>query len=376
VLGPLVLASALLGTAPTAAAGELDLGPQARALVGVVACTSGAPAPPARFDAKLLAAHCRQMAMLERWWRKRWLSHAQPFLEKVVPDDLPARIVYPFGGGDLLTALVTFPRATEITTLSLEPAGDVRAIDTVGPDDLEEALADVRAMTAKLFAVAHSKTSVMRQMSRAKFPGEVTLTLIALSLHDLEPVSVRYFRVAAGGELTYLTEEDLAPAAGNASAAERASRFSNIEIAFRARGGNGETRLFRHISVNLDDTHLAADPSVLRHLEAKGQVTAITKAASYLLWWRNFSEIRGYLLGHMVWMISDSTGITPEHAGAAGFEQIAYGHFDGPFLKAAQKPSEAFQRLWASSVEPISFRFGYPDVAGNSHLLITRHPKP
>ena len=359
-----------------AAAGELDLGPQARALAGVVACASGAPAPPARLDAKLLSAHCRQMAMLERWWRKRWLSQAQPFLEKVVPADLPSRIVYPFGGGDLLTALVTFPRATEITTLSLEPAGDVRAIDTVGPDDLEEALADVRAMTAKLFAVAQSRTSVMRQMAKAKFPGEVTLTLIALSLNDLEPVSVRYFRVAAGGELTYLTEEDLAPAAGNASAAERASRFSNIEIAFRARGGNGETRLFRHISVNLDDTHLAADPSVLRHLEAKGQVTAITKAASYLLWWRNFSEIRGYLLGHMVWMISDSTGIPPEHAGAAGFEQIAYGHFDGPFLKAAQKPSEAFQKLWASSVEPISFRFGYPDVAGNSHLLITRHPKP
>jgi hypothetical protein len=376
VLSPLVLAAAMLGAAPTAAAGELDLGPQARAMAGVVACAPGAPAPPVRFDAKLLAAHCRQMAMLERWWRKRWLSQAQPFLEKVVPDDLPARIVYPFGGGDLLTALVTFPRATEITTLSLEPAGDVRAIDAVGPDDLDEALADVRAVTSKLFAVAHSKTSVMRQMAKAKFPGEVALTLIALSLNDLEPVTVRYFRIAAGGELAYLTEEDLAPGAGGASPAERAGRFSNIEIAFRARGGTGETRLFRHISVNLDDTHLTADPAVLRHLEAKGPVTAMTKAASYLLWWRGFSEIRGYLLGHMVWMISDSTGIPPEHADAAGFEQIPYGHFEGPFLRAAQKPSEAFQKLWAASVEPISFRFGYPDAAGNSHLLITRHPKP
>jgi hypothetical protein len=78
----------------------------------------------------------------------------------------------------------------------------------------------------------------------------------------------------------------------------------------------------------------------------------------------------------MVWMISDSTGIPPEYAGAAGFEQIAYGHFEGPFLKAAQKPSDAFQKLWASSGESISFRFGYLDSAGNSHLLITRRPKP
>ena len=120
--------------------------------------------------------------------------------------------------------------------------------------------------------------------------------------------------------------------------------------------------------------HLAADPAVLRQLESKGPVTAITKAASYLLWWKGFSQIRDYLLGHMVWMISDSTGIPPEDATAAGFEQIPYGQFEGPFLKAGQKPSEAFQRLWADSPEALPFRFGYPDSAGHSHLLITRHP--
>ena len=113
---------------------------------------------------------------------------------------------------------------------------------------------------------------------------------------------------------------------------------------------------------------------MIRYLETKGDVTAMTKAASYLLWWRGFSQIRTYLLGHMVWMISDSTGIPPENAAAAGFEQIPYGHFEGTFLKTTQKQSEAFQRLWADSVESISFRFGYPDIAGNAHLMITRHP--
>ena len=111
-------------------ADELDFTPQARALAGVVACAPGVVAP-ARFDAKVLSAHCRQLAMLQRWWQHRWLSRAQPFLEKVVPADLPSRVVYPFGGGDLLTALVTFPHATEINTLSLEPSGDVRAVDTI-----------------------------------------------------------------------------------------------------------------------------------------------------------------------------------------------------------------------------------------------------
>ena len=368
-----MVAAALVAAAAFAPAfafaAEVDFTAQARALAGVVACAPGV-SPPARFDVKVLAAHCQQLAMLQRWWQKRWLSRAKPFLEKIVPTDLPPRVVYPFGGGDLLTALITFPRATEISTLSLEPAGDARSIDTIDPEELEAALADVRDMTSRLFAVAHSKTSTMRKMAKAKFPGELSLTLLALEMNGLEPVSLKYFRVGPTGEIRYLEEGDLEAVTG---AAERAQLFANAEIVFQPRGG-GQQRIFRHFSTNLDDAHLTADPAVLRHLEAKGPVTAITKAASYLLWWRGFSQIRAYLLEHMVWMISDSTGIPPESALAAGFEQIPYGHFEGPFLKAGQKPSEAFQRLWADSLEPISFRFGYPDSAGNSHLLITRHP--
>jgi hypothetical protein len=394
---------ALALAASPARAEDADFAPQARTLAAVVACAPGAT-PPSRFDAKVLSAHCRQLAMMERWWQHRWLARAQPFLEKVVPADLPPRVVYPFGGGDLLTALVTFPHATEINTVSLEPSGDVRAVDTIDPEDLDGALADVRDMTTRLFAVAHSKTSTMSKMAKAKFPGELALALIALTMNDLEPVSVRYFRVSPDGDLHYLSPEEISAgsrppvssphSAASASSATSTSTtlaavtaplvvplpptgrpqpFANLEIEFRPRGG-GPTRVFRHISANLDDQHLNADPGVIRYLETKGNVTAMTKAASYLLWWRGFSQIRGYLLGHMVWMISDSTGIPPENASAAGFEQIPYGHFEGTFLKTTQKQSEAFQRLWSDSVESISFRFGYPDIAGNAHLMITRHP--
>ena len=45
----------------------------------------------------------------------------------------PKTVVYPFGGGDLLSALVAFPDATEITTISLELAGDPRRLKTLTP---------------------------------------------------------------------------------------------------------------------------------------------------------------------------------------------------------------------------------------------------
>jgi hypothetical protein len=366
----MVVAALLLVATPAVAAAPLDYVEQARTLAAVAACLPGAVRP-ARFDAQVIDAHCRLLAALQKGWRRRWLSRAKPFLERIVPADLPQRVVYPFGGGDLVTALVTFPAAVEISTLSLEPAGDPRAIDLIAPADLEEALVGVRLMAGSLFAVAHSKTTSMRRMAHAKFPGELTSSLVALVTSDYEPVSLRYFQVGPTGDLQYLSPAEL-QAAGTDS--QRALLFANMEIEFQPRGGAGAHRVFRHFAANLDNRHLSADPGVLRHLEAKGPVTAMTKAASYLLWWQEFSQIRGYLLAHMVWMISDSTGIPSEEARAAGFEQIPYGRFEGPFLRRGGGPAVAFQTLWAEGAQPLSFRFGYPDSEGNAHLLITRHP--
>src|SRR6185295_1120664 len=210
----------------------------------------------------------------------------------------------------------------------------------MGPSDLEEALEDVRVSVRKLLAVSHSKTVVMGKMARGRLPGDLTYSLVAMMLHDLSPVGARFFRLRGDGHIDYLTA-DRVPLAGSDKA--RAA-FANVEIEMEPRAGGGPRVVFRHITANLDDAHLTADPCVLRHLEKKGEVTAMTKAASYLLWWREFGTIRRYLLSHMTWMISDSTGIPPDMAAAAGFEQIPYGRFEGPFLGNTKAPTEAFRR--------------------------------
>ncbi len=131
--------------------------------------------------------------------------------------------------------------------------------------------------------------------------------------------------------------------------------------------------MHRHLAANLSDDNLRKDPSVLKHLEAKGTVSAMTKAASYLLWAEGFSKIRNYLLGHMAFMFSDSTGIPPSDATKAGFEMETYGRFSGPFLTAQGPVAEDFKKLWASQpYRELAFRYGYPDASGQHHLLITR----
>jgi len=133
-------------------------------------------------------------------------------------------------------------------------------------------------------------------------------------------------------------------------------------------------RTYRHIVANLDDTHMKADDRVLKHLAMKGKVSVMTKAASFLLWYDDFSQVRNYLLKNIAWMISDASGIPPSYADPAGFEQVTYGDFTGPYFIIDDKNTRAeFVKLWKKNPhKDLPFRFGYPDAEKHNHLMITR----
>ncbi len=320
-----------------------------------------------------------------------------PYIAKLRPNKLPTTVVYPFGGGDLLSALATYPAATEITTISLEAAGDVSSISRLDKNALRRELKLNINKVKRLFGAAHSTTKSLQTASHSRLPGSIIFALVAFSIHGFEPVSARYFEIERDGSLRYLTKKQLdellatqTERVKQAFAKHRNRRnkmqvwkaqeatYKNIEIQYRQIGASNDEplRVYRHIVANLDDEHLTADPGLLEHLKAKGKVAAMTKAASYLLWFDEFSMIRNYLLENMVWMISDTSGIAPADAQAAGFEQIPYGVYVGPYSARAEAKHSirrAFIALWKKSADPkLPFRYGYPDAEDHNHLMVTR----
>jgi hypothetical protein len=104
----------------------------------------------------------------------------------------------------------------------------------------------------------------------------------------------------------------------------------------------------------------------------------LVKGASYLLWRGDFSAVRAYLLDHLAWMLSDSTGIPPRYAERAHMTQDTYGNYDGAFLEGAQDNAndDAFIELWKTQRHRgLPFRFGYVDKDKQAHLLVTKPRK-
>lgn len=375
---------ALLGahSTPAAAGGGHDFVNEARVFQRVVACGGDGAIPPG-FDRKVVAEHCRALQPHIKAFRRRYVERARPFFEKWRPADLPKRVVYPFGGGDLVSALTTYPDATEITTISLEHPGDPRRLTGLGAAKLTENLELYNLVAYALLERHDSASKNMRKMERGPIPGQLSLFMTALTVYDLEPVSLKFFRIEPDGSLHYYTQAEI-EALDDTKAGKLEGRwintdysvaFRNMELAFRARGAGPEDPVIihRHIAANLDNEHFADSP-LRKHLERKGKVAAMTKAASFLLWMRDFTAIRDYLLGHMVWMASDATGILPEDATKAGFEQVTFGTFEEAYLEYARgSQAERMRALWEGQKKRgLPFRYGYPDMNGKIHLMITR----
>jgi hypothetical protein len=374
----LITALAIALCASSAMAGGHDFIDEARALYRAAAC--GAGALPAGIDAAAVRDHCTRMDRNIDNYRANFINKATPFLAAIRPRSLPGKIVVPFGGGDLLPAMVVYPDADEITTISLESAGDPRRLLKATPAQLRQALAMYRSNVGFMLMEYDNSNENVRNMDRGAIPNQLAFSLTAMAILGYEPVSLKFFRIEDDGSLHYFTLEEITSMEkvraqrlkGTWIDTDFSVAFRNMELVMhRVRGGG--TIIHRHIAYNLDNQHFSGS-GLQKHLEGKGKIAAMIKGASYLPWFDNFSSVRDYLLGHMTYCVSDSTGILPRHAAAAGFTQETYGKFSGAFLDNDGGANAAAMRALFQSQpnRPIPFQFGYSDIHRAHHLIITR----
>lgn len=386
----LALAAPVHATPPTYlgndAPGALDQ--ELQALWVAAAC--GKPVSPGDANAgleklrdradKVIANHCKALDKILAEYTRDWLTPARPFFKELVPATIPKTVVYPFAGGDLMTALAVFPDLTELTTISLESGGDPRGIFRADPQQLDKALASNRRFINELVKWNHNRTIDLNNMELTPLPSQLIFALVGLKVHGFEPVGLRALTVTADGSLEVLGPTQF-KAIDDAAANLKGGRknkalndaFAHYELRFR-RPGETAVRIYRHFRMNLSDRALSEDRRILAHLEKKGRVSAMTKAASHLLWHGGFSQIRDYLKGHIAWMVSDSTGLNPRHLEPDKWEQTVWGRFDIALFNPTRDGQVALRELYASQPErKLPFKlFGYPTKTLKPTLIVTR----
>lgn len=367
----------------TSAEEPADFISEAQKIYTIAACGQGKI--PDGIDERLVDEYCSSIHFRSVRFRKNFAEKAGPFISKLLPEKIPSKVVYPFGGCDLITGMVTYPDAKEFTVISLEAAGDPRGINnSITKAALKNELARLKSLLGDLLERNDNTNVNVRTSDNGLIPGQLAFSLLAASVLGYRPVSLRYFILNEDGSIKYLTSADI-----EAVRSEKIKKlhywwhdtdysvaFRNMEIVLKkiSRDSPGaDTVTQRHISFNLSDKYFKNSP-LLKHLEKKGKVSAIIKAGSYLVWMDDFSAISNYLLSNMSFMVSDSTGFLPAQAEKARFEMITYGKFYGAFLEnnGGAKAEQLRNFFNSQPYRPLPFRYGHSDIKGASHMIITK----
>jgi len=368
----------------SSATAENDFITDARLVYLLAACAGDVP-PETQINAKVVRKHCEEFRPRLRKYVNQYVNVMRPFIAGQIPSPLPSTVVYPFGGGDLVTALITYPEASEIYTLSLEHTGDVRTIHELGTIKASRGFSILRQVSAGLLDVFEPHTPTINtngeliSLQEGSFPNLLTLFLVGLAVHGQEPVSLRYFTLDPDGDIRYLDAGDIAamkslaakPLAAAWKAPDFSAAFSNSELRFKPIGKAGPIRVHRHIAANLANEYFNQTSPLFKHLSKRGKVAAMIKGGLNLLWDGEFSHLQDYLVSHMDFMISDCSGLSPLQAPASKFAYRTFGRYEGilPPDKMNAHERALLELFHRQPYRPLPARYGYPDKKSNSSMI-------
>lgn len=277
-----------------------------------------------------------------------------------------APVFYFFGGPDVISSLAFYPNASDFLLGGLESVGSVPSPDSLAPERLQTALANLRKSTEAILSFGFFITKDMRaELDASEFKGVTPVMLVFLAMSGCDVLDVSYFGVRGdGGSEEYGTEPR--PARGV---------LPGVKITFRKNPQSAPQRIY-YVQANVADDSLHSGNGLLRWAGGFGVGNVYLKAASYLLHESYFSKIRGFLLSNAASVLQDDSGIPFSFFRDGQWRCWFFGTYNGTLdiFKKYYQPElpAAFQ----SGGMPLPFGTGYKWRLGESNLLLAVKQAP
>jgi len=269
-------------------------------------------------------------------------------------------VFYPFSGPDFVNVYTMFPRAKTYLLVALEPPGVIPDSSVICDRDY---LASLQRSLWDYLQIDFFGTNRMdAQIAKTKLKGVLPVLLFFLSREDVRVLDVRYWVMKPDGAV----EEQPANCE-----AELSPGISGLRLVFEGAGGAGEQTLY-YFRLNLQNRSFSCQQQFVSFLKGFGPLTTFTKAASYLLYSPNFSDLRQIILDRSQYVVQGDSGIPLKYFDRASWNLRFYGTYKGPLALFRNKRQADLAEAYKNGKElyPLPFGFGYHHRAGTGNLLL------
>lgn len=317
---------------------------------------------------KAYRRYAQQMDYLWRAAEQRTLAPIRGWVSTHLAGPMPDVVFYPFSGPDALNAVTFFPRGRTYLLYGLEKIGRLPGhLAGTSPKAFGEGMEALRETLDHIIGLNFFRTASMRQEVGAhKHAGVGALIGAFLARTGHTVVGARYIKLdEAGMPQTVWAHKWV----------------GGIEVTFRAAGDAADAppRVLYYFRGDISDQKWSKDIGMQAFVARQGPMVTFLKAASYLMWDRNFDDIRATVLARSAVIVEESSGVPYHFLTAGPWDVSLWGRYDGPvpidvFPDKCQPDLKAAIAVQGKGELP--FSYGYQHREGKSHLILARRKAP
>lgn len=306
-------------------------------------------------------------AELDRKRLKPMRDWAQKEFAKAIRDTKV--LFYPFGGPDFMTAYQLFPTAETYILLGLEFVGSLPEFENQTPKQVEAYLENLEFSLSDFLKKSYFITHDMNEsLQPSKVHGILPLLCFFVKEAGASIVEIRRLEVDSQGDLLEKPYQENP---------KKVRRPYGIRVLFQPAGSRKVKSLY-YFSCDLADTAFARGSKLFIYLDKMGRVTTFLKSASYLLHYKEFSNIRNMILAKSAYILEDDTGIPYRYFLPKDWEVQLYGQYIRPVkdFSGVEQPDLKAAYSDPSKVKPLPFHLGYHWGSNLDSLLFIKRISP
>ncbi|MBP9886408.1 MAG: hypothetical protein KBF93_08925 [Leptospiraceae bacterium] len=304
---------------------------------------------------------------ITKHWEQYNKEIQDPFIEwknKNVPEPKSKVVFYPFSGPDFPNAYTIYPKATTYIMIGLEAGGFEPDFESMNDNQISRGLYELNGSLDTISRLNYFMTNSMKQdVSKSVFRGTAPVFLAYFGFLKVKPYSIKNFRLNDNGEIIYLTKEEIKT---NPNYREG---LISLDIDFIDPVDGTKKKLY-FLSTNISNFGLKANPGTMKFLGKFGTFASTFKAASFLLHYDSFTDMKEFILKNSELMVMDDTG-PPVKDLATNFNIKVFGRYTRPIGLWPEKVQKDLQKIHEDQKpEKVKFKYGYGTADKQQHIMV------
>lgn len=321
-------------------------------------------------------AIAHRKAFDEIWARKEknLLSDLALWSQKELPTEYKntRTAFYPFSGADFLTINTIYPVAEQYVLFGLEKEGITPEIKKMPQAKLQVNLTNLQFSMRHVMSVTFYKTLEMsKDLHTLELSGTTPHLLAFMSRTGHRILDVNHVRVTPQGQLEKMAKSLHQTPMGDTT-------VTGIMIDFRK--DKGPKRTLVYLSVNVQNQYMNMghqQRAFVRYIRGLKPTSTYIKAASYLMYGYDFSQIKDLIQDVSETILQDDSGMPLRAYDTKMWDLKFYGRYTRPIdLFASKYQPDLFKVYQDTTIKPLGFGIGYMFAKGSSNLMIARKKAP